>query len=407
MGIFDTIMWIIRGILIFAFGLLLTLVISLAIIGNTVRYTILDDNFYYAQIDKADAYEITKNVVIASLTDTLVNGMDISGGQNASSGAMSESSSQQIKDDIQAELSNALPTPWFKSQFKGLFSGVLNFINGRSNTLNATVSIKEIKPKLLNTTRNIARKVLYDMVKSQIQSQISAAMSGRAGNFTLPGGMNLSDFNISAINASGMNLNGSTNLNGSANLPSEAEINNMTEALIDQQLAPIEQAIQGTPDNLDLNELTQGSLQQALLQVRQGIEVFFLACTALIILAVTLMLIMAGLTWGHIKATARHIGWPLILGSGLVGAIAFIVPAMLESQILMAVSTLPSGSGVIVSELVFGLTGDFFGKLMLASLIVFILGFALILVSIIYKEKPKEKLEKPAEQAKRKEKEKK
>lgn len=165
MGVLD----IVKGFFIAILGLLLTSAIVMAILTNSAKSTFLEPAFYATQLEKADAYALMKEGAVSMIIDSALQ---------EQLAHLPPQMQEQIKVDAKQELSVAIPTSWLKTKMNGLINSMLRYVKGETATLDASISITEIKPAVATAMTNIItrQQMMTVMEKERLINVIIAAI---------------------------------------------------------------------------------------------------------------------------------------------------------------------------------------------------------------------------------------
>jgi len=320
---------IIKGLFIAILGILAVFAITLTIYSNTAKGVFFDPNFYFVQFEKADVYRALKTAMISVSVDTVFD--KISSGQLSQ---LPPQTVQQLKIGTKQSLDTSIPLPWIKTQTNNFINNTLRYLKGESSTLNATLSIKEIKPQLSAAT--------VSAVTAQVVSVV----------------------NISEI------------------LGSEAQA--QIEEAIKQQ---VETGINSLPDAVDLNELSNGELIKTAVKVKPYVTQFFGICNILLIIDIVLLLLIALLTW-NVRSAISRIGWCVLIAGVLSLVLAFILPSVAKGMMTNTLAGIEtSNAGVsqavinMVTTIAVGILDGYFDAVKGTAAIVVVVGVILVALS--------------------------
>jgi hypothetical protein len=370
----------IRVVLLLFVGLLLSASLTLAIAANGVRLSLLDANFYIAQMDKADAYGLAKDTLINSTVDSMLADAPAGLGQNES-----------FKAELKAGFSEAVPTSWVKAQADRLIRNAFAYAKSETSVLDLNVSTVELKPSIKAAARKLAPKLLAAAVGSGLAGnespEIAAANDYFAKGGTGPAGCRSIDECLqyclaheqecASLNISQEQMAGALGDNASAAANISA-ISGAAQGVFEGLDSQIDASV---PDQLDLDALASHEPSRALAQVREPLATALFACNLLVALCVALALVQAVVAWGA-KNALRHVGIPFLITGAIATTASFVAPNVLLdmvsrnlpsaggqaaqlSQVAMAVAT-PAVRGYFETTLVLSITVGVIGLAMVA-----------------------------------------
>ncbi len=148
------------------------------------------------------------------------------------------------------------------------------------------------------------------------------------------------------------------------------------------------QLLSSLPETFDLSSMFQNAEQ--LQQIRQVIQLFFLAINALIVSAVILFVLIILLAFRNLKSLLRWLAEPLISSGAICIVLAYTMPSVVKqmlSQQLGALSALPYGANTI-SALMADFANTIFSGAMAYGIAFLVIGIVLFAASFFIKKKP-------------------
>ena len=378
---------LIRAALLLFVGLLLFASLLLAIAANGVRLSLLDANFYIAQLDKANAYELGKAALINSSVESMLKDAPFDVGQK-----------QNFSAELKAGFSEAVPTAWAKTQADGLIRNSFAYAKSETNGLNLNISTVELKPSLKAAARKLAPKVIAATVRNEIAKndspEIAAANDYFAQGNIGPGGCRsideclqyclaheaeCQDINVSQEQmASAIGNNGSAAANYTA---AAAPGTGITQGIFEALDTQIDASI---PDTMDLDALANFEPSKALAQVREPLATALLACNLLVALCIVLALVQSVIAW-NVKNALRHVGIPFLITGALACTASFLAPNVILG---MVAKNLPSAGPAaqfsqVALEVASPMLLGYFETTLVLSITVGVLGLVMIALSFI------------------------
>jgi|GEM_PF-5576553 len=379
-----------RVLLLLLLGLLLSASLLLAIASNGVRLSLLDANFYVAQLDKAGAYEFAKDTIVNSSVESLL-----------ADAPFDDAQKQNLSVELTAGFSEAIPTSWVKVQADGLIRNSFAYAKSETTTLNLNISTVELKPSLKAAVRKLAPKVVQVAVTQEVarnnSSQIAAANEYFANGGVGPGGcasieaclqycmaheddcqsLNISQEQIaSAIGKNGSEAAAVPN-DPATTVPSAGTSQGLFDGL-DKQVDT------SVPDTIDLDALANHKPSEELAKVREPLATALLACNLLIVLCIVLALLQSAVAWS-VTGALRHVGIPLLITSAIACTASFLAPNTLLDLVAKNLPTAGSTPQVneIALQVVQPLLRGYFETTLVLSIVVGVLGLAMIALSFV------------------------
>jgi len=391
-----TFLALIRVLLLLVLGTALFASLILAIASNGVRLSLLDANFYIAQLDKAGAYEYAKAAVIGQSVDGMLK-----------DAPFDEQQKQNLSVELKAGFSEAVPTAWIKSQADRLIRNSFAYVKSESAELDLNVSTAGLKPSLKEQARKLAPKVIEVAVRNELAKndspEVAAANEYFANGGVGPGGCasiddclayclaheeECRDLNVTSEQVAGaIGTNETITGNGTGVVPqadansTPAQLASLTQGFYDGLDKQIDSSI---PDALDLDALAGRKPSAELAKVREPLSIALLACNVLVAICVALALVMAVVS-GKIRSALRHVGIPFAVAGAVAFIASFIAPGMildLVSKNLPAAGPAPQLNQIAL-QVVQPLLSGYFDTTLVLSIVVCVLGLVMVALSFV------------------------
>jgi len=387
---------LIRILLLLVLGTALFASLILAIASNGIRLSLLDANFYIAQLDKAGAYEYAK----ASVINQSVEGM-------LKDAPFDEQQKQNLSVELKAGFSEAVPTSWVKGQADRLIRNAFAYAKSESAELDLNVSTAGLKPSLKAQARKLAPKVIGVTVRNEIAKNdspdVAAANEYFANGGVGPGGCasiedclayclaheeECRDLNVTQEQVAGaIGTNATITGNGTGVVP-QADANNtpaqlasLTQGVYDGLDRQVDSSV---PDMLDLDALALHQPSAELAKVREPLSIVLLACNILIAICVALALVMAVVS-GKIRSALRHVGIPFAVAGAVACTASFIAPGLLLDLVSKNLPSAGPASQLnqIALQVVQPLLSGYFDTTLVLSIVVCVLGLVMVALSFV------------------------
>jgi hypothetical protein len=319
-----------KGILVWVFGSLLTMVLVLAIVANTMKTDLFTPDFYFVQFDKANIYSTLKGAALDAIVENSIK-------QQLSS--LPAELQQQITTEIKAEFSTAVPTTWFKKQVDSILTNVLLYLKDERATVSMVIRLQEVKPNLLTAAKNVATKL--------VEAQVQQASGGTLG---------------------------------------QEAAKELAQQMVTQFGSDLEKQM---PDTVDIDQLTNRSASKGLAEAKGIVGYVFLACNLLYVVAAVLAIIIALLVF-DVKSVISKLGWCILWAGIPLVFMSFAGPQMMASALGAGMPQPQAGAenalGALMSVIVLGIMTAIFESLKTTSIIVLVAGVVLIVVPYLIKK---------------------
>jgi len=387
---------LIRILLLLVLGTLLFASLILAIASNGVKLSLLDANFYIAQLDKAGAYEYAKAAVINQSVEGMLK-----------DAPFDEQQKQNLSAELKAGFSEAVPTSWVKAQADRLIRNAFAYAKSESAELDLNVSTAELKPSLKAQARKLAPKVIEVAVKNEVAKNdspdVAAVNEYFANGGVGPGGCASIDdclayclaheeecqnLNASQEQVAGAMSTNATSAGNDTGIAPQADANgtaaqlaSLTQGVYDGLDRQVDSSV---PDTLDLDVLAGHQPSAELAKVREPLSMVLLACNILIVICVALALVMA-IVSGKIRSALRNAGIPFAVAGAVACIASFIAPGTLLDLISKNLPAAGPASQLnqLALQVVQPLLSGYFDTTLVLSIVVGVLGLAMVALSFV------------------------
>ncbi|MCL5795285.1 MAG: hypothetical protein M1338_02920 [Patescibacteria group bacterium] len=314
----------------------------LTVIGWSLKSTVLNPNHLSKQLDKNNIYDQVLNSAPKILLQTLSQGKD---------------QPQQLplnEQDIANAVKESVTRDWLKINAQLVISEVLNYLNGKSNQIQATIDLKQIKSGL--------EKFQITLLKAQVSTLPECTSSTQTNNNN--------DLNCRPKNMSVDQL--------------LVEINKNPES-------KQENLASGIPDTWNIGTiLNPQNGPSTLTPIRQFISFFNIGWIAAAITSAVLFILIALLIFKPLPSLLRWLATTLLI-PGILLLSSATANLIISAFIKGSTWNLPAGLSDLANKLVAAVLSGFANRITYISIGIILIAIIFYIIAVIIKPKIKEK----------------